>query len=278
MRSNRKRGLLLGACFTAGILAAASLGYVAGSASPTPDPVHAGTVAAAGASTFTAVSTDGDTSTLTGDDAATFEEYSTPIDQSEVTFDENVDLSSVEVEERKEALVSDYVVGEPLSLEDLEFMRAYLIEEEPASDTSTPVIDTAAFTGSGNIAPAALYNLNQSFNVNKSGAGASANANGRITGGINVVDANWAASWTTKRTAGVALSKITSSVKADAFGAVAAWPFVGLIYSQSYSATSPNGASSWSFSRSGKVTGAVAYMTIDCKSFVYTKSGSFSLP
>lgn len=275
MGSNRKRQLTLGACFTVGVLAAASLGYAAGSASPVPEQVKDGIVAEA--TTFTAVSAGGETSTLTGEDAETFEEFTTPIDESEVTFDENVDLSSAEVDERKEALVSDYEVGEPLSVEDLEFMRAYLIEEETPT-TDEPVIEAAAFTETGKVAPAALYNLNQSFNVNKSGAGASANANGRITGGINVVDANWGASWTTKRTGGAALTKITSTVKADAFGAVAAWPFVGLIYSQSRSATSPSGASSWYFSRSGKVTGAVAYMQIDCKSFVYTKSGSFQLP
>lgn len=277
MRLNRRRGLLLGACFTAGILAAGSLGYAAGSATPGPAPAPSGTVAVQ-SGTLTAISASGNTTTLTGEDAATYEENTTPIDVSDVTYAENVDLSTEEVDQRQEDLVNEYEVGEPLSLEDLEFMRAYLIDSEPAAQTTEPVIETAAYGGSGSVSPAALYNLNQSFNVNRSGAGATANANGRITGGINVVDANWRASWTTKRTAGASLTKITSSVKANAYGAVAAWPFVGLIYSQSYSATSPTGASSWSFTRSGKVIGAVAYMTIDCKSFVYTKSGSFSLP
>jgi hypothetical protein len=276
MVSNRKRRLTLGACFTVGVLTAASLGYVAGSVSHEPEQVKDGIIAEA--TTFTAVSASGQTSTLTGEDAETYEEFSTPIDQSEVTFDENVELSPVEVAERKEALATDYVVGEPLSLEDLEFLRAYLIDGEPAADAGTPVIETVAFGGSGSVAPAALYNLNQPFNVTRSGAGATANANGRVTGGINIVDANWGVSWTTKRTGGAALTKITSSVRADAFGAVAGWPFVGLVYSRSYSATSPSGASSWSFARSGKVVAAVAYMQVDCKSFVYTKSGSFSLP
>lgn len=65
---------------------------------------------------------------------------------------------------------------------------------------------------------------------------------------------------------------------ADTFGAVAAWPFVGKIYTKTESSASPSGASSWSFSRTGRVTGAVAYMQIDCRSYVYTNSGSFSLP
>lgn len=275
--SRRKSRTLVAACFEVGILASASLGYATGSASSTPDPLQGGSVAER--VDVLAVAADGDTVALTADEAETFDEFTTPIDQEEVTFESNVDLTPAEVEDRQDGLSEDYDVGDPLSLEDLEFMRAYLIEAEPASDGGSTVVETAAFEGSQNAAaPAALYNLNQSFNVTRSGAGATANANGRITGGINVVDAYWGASWTTKRTGGKALSKITSSVTADAFGAVGGWPYVGKIYSKTLSATSPSGVSSWSFSRSGRVTGAVAYMQVDCRSYVYTSSGSFSLP
>ena len=291
MQTNQKRRMVFGACFAVGVFTAASLGYIAGSTSSSepggPDRTAIGALA------VTAVSADGETSTLTGEDAQTYEENIAPINESEVTFDENVDLSSGEVDERKEALSEDYEVGEPLSLEDLEFMRAYLIESTPSSGEGAPDVEAAVYKPSGStavidsaaykpsdisIAPVALFNLNQSFNVTKTGAGATANASGSITGGINAVDANWGVSWTTKRTAGVALTKITSTVTADAYGAVAAWPFVGKIYSQTRSATSPAGASSWTFSRGGYVPGVIAYMQIDCKSFVYTAAGSFQLP
>lgn len=274
---NRRRLTAACASFALGILTAGSLGYVAGSASAEPDRPRDTSVTESAA--VVAMSVGGSSTTLTDDEAETFEEFTSPIDEDEVTFEANEDLTSAEVDARQDALSEDYGVGDPLSLEDIEFMRAYLIDAQPTTDAESPVIETAAFgDSSGSAVPAALYNLNQSFNVTRSGAGATANANGRITGGINLVDANWKASWTTKRTSGKALSKITSSVTADAFGAVAAWPFVGKIYSKSYSATSPSGASSWSFSRNGRVTGAVAYMQIDCRSYVYTSSGSFSLP
>lgn len=279
MGSNRTRRMVLAGCFTVSVFAAATLGYVAGSASPAADRVPEATVAASSASTIVAVSGPGKTSTLTNEQAEIYEKYSTSIDPSELTFEENVGLSSAEVKERKESLATDYTVGEPLSLEDLEFMRAYLIDKKLAPDASTPVINTAAFNNSElSINLVGLFDLNASFNVTKSGAGATANAKGSTHGTINAFDGYWSTSWTTKRTAGVALTKIKSSVTASAFGAVAAWPFVGLIYSQSYSATSGTGASSWYFSRNGYVPGLIAYMQIDCKSFVYTKSGSFVLP
>ncbi len=268
---------VVGACFAVGVFAAASLGYAAGTASPEPATHDVKDEVASTA--VVAVSAEGESSVLTDAEEAAYEENITPIDPDEVTFDANEGLSSGEVEERQDGLAENYEVGEPLSPEDLEFLRAYLIEAEPTAESSEPVIEAAAFQGSqGVVAPAALYNLNQSFNVTRSGAGATANAKGSIKGGINLVDASWSVSWTTKRTAGKALTKITSTVTADAFGAVAGWPYVGKIYSKSYSATSPKGASSWSFARSGKVTGAVAYMQMDCKSFVYTSSGSFALP
>ncbi|MBN6191538.1 hypothetical protein JQN58_32210 [Aneurinibacillus sp. BA2021] len=98
-----------------------------------------------------------------------------------MTFDENTALSRAEVEERKDALADHYSVGQPLSAEDLEFMRAYLIDAEPPASASSPAIEAAAYGGAeARIVPAALYNLNQSFNVTRSGAGATANASGRI--------------------------------------------------------------------------------------------------
>ncbi|WP_136035841.1 hypothetical protein [Microbacterium sp. K35] len=279
VRVHQNRRIALGACVAVSLLATGSLGYIAGSASARPASTLNGTLTSEASSGIEAVSAGGEASTLTGEAAEAYEENTTPIDQTDVTFDENTALSRAEVEERKDALADHYSVGQPLSAEDLEFMRAYLIDAEPPASASSPAIEAAAYGGAeARIVPAALYNLNQSFNVTISGAGATANASGRITGGIDLVDANWGVSWTTKRTGGKALTKITSSVKADAFGAVAAWPFVGLIYSKSYSATSPSGASSWSFSRNGRATGAVAYMQMDCRSYVYTTSGSFALP
>jgi hypothetical protein len=277
MSAHSQKRFLLGALFAASVLVAGYLGYAAGAASPDPQLFWDGNVADSGP--ILAVLSSGETSALSEQEAEAFEEHTAPIDQSDVTFTENIDLSLSEVEERKDALAADYVVGEPLSIEDLEFMRAYLIEKEPDPDSEILAIETAALTNSGSsIVPAALFGLNQSFNVTKSGAGATANAKGTITGGINLVDATWGVSWNTKRTAGVSLTKIKSSVNAYAYGAVIAWPFVGLIYSKAISATSPAGASSWSFARSGNVTGAVAYMQIECRSYVYTSSGTFSLP
>lgn len=280
--SVRRRRTIVGACFAVGVFAAASLGYAGGSASPEPDPLPGKAVAEHEA--ILAVSAAGTTSTLSDDQEEMYEENIRPIDQSAATFPGNRGLSVAQVKARQTDLSEDYEVGEPLSAEDLEFLRAYLIGAQPTAAADAPVVETTAIQTAahdmtpGNAAPAALFNLNQSFNVTRSGAGATANATGRITGGINLIDAYWAASWTTKRTSGRYLTKITSRVIADAFGAVASYPFVGKIYSRTYSATSPSGSNSWYFSRSGRVTGAVAYMQIDCRSFVYTSAGSFGLP
>lgn len=263
--------------FALSLLVAASVGYVAGANAQGPEPVRSVHVAQPGG--ILAIAADGEKSVLSGEEQETYEEYTTSIEEDEVTYEANVDLSAAEVSERQTDLSEEYAVGEPLSPEDLEFRRAYLFDAESTESAGDPAVKTATFaSGETSAVPAALYNLNQSFNVTKSGAGATANANGRITGGINLADASWGVSWTTKRTGGRALTKITSSVTTDAFGAVASWPFVGKIYSKTLSATSPKGASSWSFSRSGRVTGAVAYMQMDCRSFVYTSAGSFGLP
>lgn len=280
--SVRGRWTIVSACFAVGVFAAASLGYAGGSGSSEPDPLPG--KAGAEHEAVLAVSAAGPTSTLSADQEEQYEENIRPIDPSAVTFPGNRGLSVAQVKARQTDLSEDYQVGEPLTAEDLEFLRAYLIEAQPTATADAPEVETAAIQTAahqmtpGKAAPAALYNLNQSFNVTRSGAGATANASGRITGGINFVDAYWAASWTTKRTSGRYLTKITSRVIADAFGAVASYPFVGKIYSRTYSATSPSGSNSWYFSRSGRVTGAVAYMQIDCRSFVYTSAGSFGLP
>lgn len=60
----------------------------------------------------------------------------------------------------------------------------------------------------------------------------------------------------------------------NAYGAVAAWPYVGLIYTKSASAS--NGVNDVAMDKTYTYNGLTAYWTASLKHSISTKSGSFS--
>lgn len=214
-----------------------------------------------------------------------FDNNSTPLEPEDAHYPANVALSPQEVADRQDEMADEYEVGEPLSLEDLEFLRAYLLDE-----AAEPGVATAGFTSGeardDNAAIAALSVETASmstskFNQSKTANGSSVNATGSSTLRISQpspIENGWSAKWTAKRTAGASLTKIKNTVSVQAYGAVAQWPFVGLIYSVSRSSTSHHKAQSWSLQRSENFGGAVIQLNIQCYSYFYNSRGSFQLP
>jgi hypothetical protein len=224
---------------------------------------------------------------LTPAEVEQFEENSTPIQPEEVAFASNEDLSDAQVSARKDAMAKKYEVGEPLSLEDLEFLRAYLLTDGEGE----PTVTTASYTtseGTGALAqrvstfdvvPAAISTL--PFNKSKTSDGTSTNAKGSSTLRISQpgpFDNGWSVDWTARRTSGASLTKIQNKVTVIAYGAVAAFPFVGQIYKVSRSSTSGANAQSWRTQRSETFGGAVTQLDIALYSYFWNSRGNWQIP
>lgn len=217
-----------------------------------------------------------------------FEENSTPIASEDVTFESNRDLTEGEVFARKEAMANSYEIGEPLSAEDLEFLRAYLLTDNGTGDPTISTASYGASDGTGSLTqrvsavdvqPTAISTL--PFNKTKTVHGTTTNAAGSSTirsSQPGPFDNGWSVNWTAKRTAGTSLTKIQNKVVVTAYGAVAAWPFVGAIYNVSRSSTSPANAQSWNMQRSETFAGAVTQLDIALYSYFWNSKGSWQIP
>lgn len=209
-----------------------------------------------------------------------FRENSTPIDPETVEFSENVALDEAEIEERAEDLAREYSVGEPLSLADLEFVRAYLIpaSSDGAVTSDQPSIVTASNrTGASDIELALVNGQTWTFSqTQRTAAGVTAATQGSASINIGFVDHTWSAGWTAKRISGASLTKMVSTLRVQLYGAVAAPPYVGLITNWSRTETK-TGVQSTYFSRNGSAVGAVAYYNMSGNTVFYTSQGSFQI-
>jgi hypothetical protein len=184
-------------------------------------------------------------------------------------------------------MANSYKVGEPLSAEDLEFLRAYLLNVTDA-DLMISTAGSGVSEGTGALAeavpsvkvqPAAIST--QPFNKSRTAHGSTTNAAGSSTIRISQpgpFDNGWSVKWTAKRTAGTSLTKIQDKVVVTAYGAVAAWPFVGIIYNVSRSSTSPSNYQAWSMQRSETFAGAVTQLDIALYSYFWNRKGSWQIP
>jgi hypothetical protein len=118
---------------------------------------------------------------------------------------------------------------------------------------------------------------NTRFNVSTTQYGTTANIAGsaRITIGDTFTN-RWAVSWTAKRISGAVTTKISSKANIYGYGAVAAWPYVGLV-TEIHPSASTTTSQSLGLSRNGYMTAFLVYMTVECHSRSYNASGSFQI-
>lgn len=176
-------------------------------------------------------------------------------------------------------MASRYEVGDPLSAEDLEFMRAYLLT---GGEATSPTITTASYTR-GDAKPNVQLASSSTTPINRSKTayGTSVSQVGSLklkVGEPNPLANSWSTSFTAKRTSGVSLTKIRASVSVRGYGATTSWPFVGLVYEKNQSATSAANAQSFSFNRSDNFGGAIVNLDLRTYADFWNKSGSFALP
>jgi hypothetical protein len=240
-------------------------------------------------STVKALSTDGATVYLAADEAQTFEENSQPLAPEDATYESNMDLTETEAVQRSEEVGASYHLGESVTPEDLEFLRIYAFsaEETAPSSGSEPTVTTALASTDGGSVKTAMTNegpnivlvddvWTTSFNKSATHYGTTGNIAGSakaVTG--TLISNSWAVNWTAKRTAGYSTTKINSKADIYAYGATGAWPFIGLVYSAHPSASTTN--QSLGFSRAANYTALTAYVTVDCTSTFYNRSGSFQI-
>lgn len=274
---------LIGSTIVVAGIVAGSLGYYLDQ--PATAYGEASPGSADGDSAIVAVVDDDALVDLTPAQAEQFEENTTPIDSDEVRYDANVELTEDEVIDRQVEMAEKYEVGEPLSLEDLEFLRAYLLTEDGEAGVTTTGFsandDGSAVHGAASVDADTVSLSTSSFNRTKTTNGTTVNASGSSTLRISQpgpLDNGWSTKWTAKRTAGASLTKIKNTVAVQAYGAVAKWPFVGQIYSVSRSSTSGANAQAWSMQRSESFAGAVVQLNIQCYSYFWNSRGSWQLP
>ncbi len=236
-------------------------------------------------SSIAALTTSGDTVQLTSSQKRTFDDNTEPLDPSDATYEENVDLTPVEVEERSVEVGESYDIGEPVSLEDLEFLRIYAFSAEDAP--SQPIVASARISDGALAGPAVASDgptiqlvdqtSNTPFNVSTTQYGTTANIAGsaRITIGDTFTN-SWSVSWTAKRISGAVTTKISSKANIYGYAAVAAWPYVGLV-TETHPSASTTTSQSLGFSRNGYMTAFLVYMTVECHSTFYNASGSFQI-
>jgi hypothetical protein len=182
-----------------------------------------------------------------------------PAVQAAALLPENQDLTPEQVRDRNEQIVSSYDVGEPLSFADAQFVKTYVA---PVTQRK----DLAQTTGTAS----------RTFNKTGAGAGASVRISGsaRTTICDFCTTNSWSTTLTATRVSGTVTGQ-TLAVNVYAYGAVGAWPYVGLVYSNSQSVKST--ASPYTLSRSQSFSAFVSYMTIDPYVTVSTRSGSFQI-
>lgn len=224
-----------------------------------------------GASAEAWTATDG-TVQLTSSQLDEAEENSQPLEPEEATFESNMDLTEAEVVERNEEVGESYEIGEPVTLEDLEFLRIYAFSAEESQ--AAPVV-TAAYTSDDPTIELVSAQTTY-FNKTTTLAGTKANILGSVTGNVGSgISSSWSETWTAKRVSGTSLTKIKSQAHVYAYGLVAVSPFVGLIYEAHPSATLA--VQSMVFSRTANFTGITYYMTLDAVSTFYNPAGSFQI-
>lgn len=220
-----------------------------------------------------------------------FEEASEPIldtdDPSAFEFDENVALSTEEAEERFIEIAESYEIGEPLSLVDLELVRAYATISDPEAEAAESASGASIVTASYNSARQdniVLVGINpwtgngsQAFSKTKTSQSVSAKLSGTLY--VNTKISGLGNTWRVKSTGAITagrgnVKKNSVSATFNAYGAVAAWPYVGLIYTKTASAN--NGVNNVSLDKSYSYNGLLAYWSATPSQSVNTKSGSFS--
>lgn len=227
--------------------------------------------------------------------AEVFENAVAPIDNtndpSQFEFPENVGLTQEEAGDQLLEIGASYELGQALSPEDLEIVRAYaapsditVSAEESVASTEQGTVSTASYASAAKAAvvPAAIDpwtgNGSKAFSKKKTAQKVSAKLSGRLY--VNTKSNGLGNTWRIK-----SFGKITagrSNVKKNSvsatfygYGAVAAWPYVGLIYNKTASAS--NGKSNVVMDKSYSYNGLLAYWSAAPKQSVRTKSGSYSV-
>jgi len=212
-------------------------------------------------------------------------------DPSEFDFEENVDLDESEIAERFTDISDNYELGEPLSLSDLELVRAYAPitipdPSEGGSDALSPlpVSSAAYFVGKtgGGVALAKINwwtgNGSKAFSEAKKSQGVSAKLTGTIY--VNTKRNGIGNTWRIKSTGAIIagktnVSKNTVSLTFNGYGAVARWPYVGLIYTKT--AKGSNGKNNVSIDQSYAYSALLASWSAVPMQSVKTKKGSFNV-
>ena len=212
-------------------------------------------------------------------------------DPSAFDFEENVDLDEGEIAERFTEISENYELGEPLSLSDLELVRAYAPLETFDSDiespvaVSTPPISSAMYSTRATGAGAALAKIDwwtgngtKTFSGVKKAHGVSAKLTGTLyvnTKG-NGTGNTWRIRSTGAITAGKAnVSKNTVSLTFNGYGAVARWPYVGLVYTKTAKASNVKNNVSIDLSYAYSAL-LVSWSAVPMQS-LQTKKGSFNV-
>ncbi|MEJ1091644.1 hypothetical protein [Microbacterium istanbulense] len=252
-------------------------GYLAGRSS-VPDVVPA-TADPQQAQVAAVSNPAGDVENLDPQEAEQFAENSTPIAEEDVQFEENIDLTVEQIADRTEEMADAYEVGEPLSPEDLEFLRAYMVDESVDSGPTVTTANYSADSDEPNIELAA--STTGKINRSKTAFGTSVSQVGSFSlkvGEPNPFANSWSTSFTAKKTSGTSLTKIKAQVNVQGYGAVTQWPFVGKVYETSQSSTSGANVQSWSFNRSGSFGGVILNLEIQTYAYFWNSKGSFQLP
>lgn len=214
-------------------------------------------------------------------DADDIAPYIEPLAPEDATYASNEDLSVSEVVERTAEVGASYDLGDPLSLEDLEFIRIYAVAAGDAQLAGADSVDgeilLAAYTEPSS-AEKALETTSGTFTNSTTKAGSTVYISGgaySLTIGDTITN-KWSASWTAKKTTGINVTKIKSQIDVYGYGAVAAWPFVGLVY-ETHPSGSTTTSQSYFFSRKADFTAFLVYATIGGGSTFTNANGSFQL-
>lgn len=212
-------------------------------------------------------------------------------DPSAFDFEENVDLDEGEIAERFTDISDNYELGEPLSLRDLELVRAYAPMETLDSGVESPVavsmppISSAMYSSRAPGTGAVLAKINwwtgngsRKFSKTRKAQGVSA----KLTGTL-YVNTKWNGignTWRIKSTGAIIagkakVSKNTVSLTFNGYGAVARWPYVGLVYKKTAKAS--NGKKSVSIDLSYRYDALLSSWSAVANQTVRTKNGTFNV-
>ncbi|MFI8495283.1 hypothetical protein ACIGC1_20645 [Peribacillus butanolivorans] len=199
-----------------------------------------------------------------------------PIEQAEIQYEVNKNLSEEQIRERFDQINSSYELQEPFSEEDTEFVRAYAAST--ASGDTSEDEDTEINNGIQALSTKFGNSNSQSFSKTRTAMGVTVKFTGTVYVKIGLVNNSYRGNLKAVITSGG--SKINSlklAVTNTAYGLVGGGGTkVGLVYNDQKTSSTKT-KTTWSMDQTVKYTGvAVVYTYTDAYVQVATKSGTFN--